>query len=171
MFIDWLSKKNLEDSDSLIIRSAAVILFAGTVFMLDEVLIWNLNFLLLIVISAIAGVIGFLVAKTCPMAIKAIAPVVFLGVTASFSTELYQSYSFQNERSIFLTETVNCKTLGLQIVNKDSETPVCMKRATLAKEEYCSYFMDNQWFCSRYSHSDVIAMPKGHQLPSIAFIK
>ncbi|MAD74717.1 MAG: hypothetical protein CML20_08000 [Rheinheimera sp.] len=166
MFIDWLSKEDLKDSDSLIIRVAAVVLFAGSVFILDEILIWNLSLLSLTGISVIAGGIGFFVAKTSPIAIKAIPPVVFFFVTALLSKELYESYSLQKERSVFLAETDNCKALGLQIVNKGSWTPVCMERDTLANNIACSYFRDNdEWFCKTYSHSDVIAMPGRSGLP------
>lgn len=172
MFIDWLSKKDLKDSDSLIIRVAAVVLFAGSVFILDEVLIWNLSLLSLTGISVIAGSIGFFVAKTAPIVIKAISPVVFFSVTALLSMELYESYSFQKERSVFLTETDNCKALGLQIVNKGSQTPVCMERDKLANNITCSYFRDNdEWFCKTYTHTDVIAMPEGHELPLVVIAK
>lgn len=171
MFIDWLSKKDLKDSDNLIIMGAAVVLFAGSVFILDEVLIWNLSLLLLTGISVIAGCIGFFLGKTFPIAIKAIAPIVFVYVTALLSSELYESYSLQKERTVFLAETDNCKALGLQIVNKGSQTPVCMKSEKLANETYCNYFMDNEWFCKTYTHSDVIAMPKGHKLPQVVIIK
>ncbi|WP_214000950.1 hypothetical protein [Arsukibacterium sp.] len=171
MLIDWLSNKNLKDSDSLIIRVAAVVMFAGSVFILNEVLIWNLSLLSLIGISAIAGSIGFFVAKTSPIAIKAIPPVVFFSVTVLLSIELYKSYSLQKERSVFLAETDNCKALGLQIVNKGSRTPVCMERETLANEKYCYYFMDKEWFCKTYTHSDVIAMPEGHELPLVVSVK
>ena len=162
MFIDWLSKKDLKDSDSLIIRVAAVVLFAGSVFILDEVYIWNLNLLLLTGISVIAGSIGFVVAKTCPIAIKAISPVVFFFAAALLSMEFYQSYSLQKARTVFLAETDNCKALGLQIVNKGSWTPVCMERDTVAKEQSCSYFMDNEWLCKGYSHAAIKAIPEGH---------
>lgn len=162
MLIDWLSKKDLKDSDSLIIRVAAVVLFAGSVFILDEVLIWNLNLLLLAGISVFAGSIGFFVAKTCPIAIKAISPVVFFFAVALLSIEFYQSYSLQKARTVFLAETDNCKALGLQIVNKDSWTPVCMERDTLANEKSCSYSMDHEWLCKGYSHSAIRAIPEGH---------
>lgn len=166
MFIDWLSKKDLKDSDSLIIRVAAVVFFATSVFILDEVLIWNLSLLSLTGISVIAGSIGFFIAKTFPIAIKAIPPIVFFSVTALLSKELYESYLFQNARSEFLTETDNCKALGLQIVNKGSWTPVCIERDKLANNINCSYFRDNdEWFCKTYSHSDVIAMPDRPRLP------
>ena len=171
MFIDWLSKKDLKDSDSLIIRVAAVVLFAGSVFMLDEVLIWNLSLLSLTGISLIAGSIGFFLGKTFPIAIKTIPPIVFVCVTALLSSELYESYSLQNERTVFLTETINCKALGLQIVNKGSQTPVCMNSEKLANETYCNYFIDNEWLCKTYNHSDVLAMPKGHKLPQVIIIK
>ncbi|MBV2129642.1 hypothetical protein [Arsukibacterium indicum] len=164
MFIDWLSKKDLKDSDSLIIRVAAVFLFAGSVFILDEVLIWNLSLLALLGISIVAGSIGFFVVKTSPIAIKAIPPLIFFSVTALLSKELYESYSFQKERAVFLAETDNCKVLGLQIVNKGSRTPVCMERDKLANNTACSYFRDNEWFCKTYSYSDVMAMSKRPEL-------
>jgi hypothetical protein len=171
MLIDWLLNKDLKDSDSLIIRGAAVVLFAVSVFLLDEVFIWNLSLLSLIGIAAVAGSVGFFVAKTSPITIKAISPVVFFSVTALLSKELYESYSLQKERDVFLAETDNCKALGLQIVNKNSQTPVCMERDTLANEISCSYFIDNEWFCRRYTHSDVIAMPEGHKLPLVVIVK
>lgn len=171
MFINWLSKKDLKDSDNLIIKVAAIVLFAGSVFIVDEVFIWNLSLFLLIGIAVIAGSIGFFVAKTSPITIKAISPVVFFSVTALLSMEFYQSYSLQKARTVFLAETDDCNALGLQIVNKDSWTPVCMESDTLANEKYCSYFMDNEWFCKTYTHSDVIAKPEGHNLPVVVFIK
>lgn len=163
MLIDWLLNKDLKDSDSLIIRGAAVVLFAGSVFLLDEVFIWNLSLLSLTGISAIAGSVGFFVAKTSPITIKAISPVVFFSVTALLSIELYESYSLQKAKAVFLAETDHCKALGLQIVNKDSWTPVCMERDTVANEKSCSYYMDNEWLCKGYSHAAIIAMPEGHK--------
>jgi len=167
MFIDWLSKKDLKDSDNLIIKVAAIVLFAGSVFILDEVFIWNLSLFSLAGIAVIAGSIGFFVAKTAPIAIKAISPVICISVAALLSMEFYQSYSLQKARSVFLAETDNCKSLGLQIVNKDSWTPLCMERNTVANNTSCRYFMDNEWFCKTYTHSDIIAMPEGHENSSL----
>lgn len=160
MFIDWLSKKDLKDSDSLIIRGAAVVLFAGAVYILDETLIWNLSLLSLTAMSVIAGSVGFFVAKSYPIVIKAIPPVVFLSVTALLSHELYENYSLQKEKAVFLAETNNCKTLGLQIINKGAWTPVCMEIATLTDNTNCSYVRDNEWVCMTYSDADVMAMPE-----------
>lgn len=167
MFIDWLSKKDLRDSDSLIVRGAAVVLFAGSVFILDEIFLWHLSLLALIGISIIAGIIGFCVAKTYPIAIKAISPVVCFAVAALLSMEFYQSYSLQKAKSVFLAETDHCKALGLQIVNKDSWTPVCMKRDTLTNNKSCRNLIDNEWFCKTYTHTDIIAMPEGHEKSSL----
>jgi len=162
MFIDWLSKKDLTDSDSAIIWGAAVVLFAGSVFILDEVFIWNFSLLSLIGMSVVAGGIGFIVAKISPFAIKAISPVVFFTTAALLSMEFYETYSLQKATSVFLAQTDHCKALGLQIINKDSWTPVCMERETVANEKSCRYVRDNEWLCNGYSHSAIIAIPEGH---------
>jgi hypothetical protein len=167
MFIDWLSKKDLRDSDSLIIRGAAVVLFAGSVFVLDEIFLWNVSLLALTGISIIVGSLGFFVAKTYPIAIKAISPVVCFLVVAWLSMDFYQSYSLQKAKSVFLAETDHCKALGLQIVNKDSWTPVCMKIDTLTNNKSCHNFIDNEWFCKTYTRTDIIAMPEGHEKSSL----
>lgn len=171
MLIDWLSKKELKDSDSLIISGAAVIIFAVSVLIIDAILLWNLNSLLLVGMAVIAGAIGFFVAKTSPIMIKVIPPVVFVCVTAVLSNELYHSYTFEKDRTEFLEKTDNCHALGLQIVNKASGTPVCMQRHTLANNKYCSYFRDNEWFCKTFNHADVIAKPKGHILHQVVMVE
>lgn len=165
MLIDWLSKKDLKDSDSVIIKVAAVVIFAVAVFILNEIFYWQLSLLSLTVICVIAGAIGFFVAKTSPIVIKVIPPVVFVCVTAVLSNELYQSYTFEKDRAEFLEKTDNCHALGLQIVNKASWPPVCMQRHTLANNKYCSYFRDNEWFCKTFNHADVIAKSEGSELP------
>jgi hypothetical protein len=81
--------------------------------------------------------------------------------------EFYQSYSLQKAKSVFLAETDHCKALGLQIVNKDSWTPVCMKRDTLTNNKSCRNLIDNEWFCKTYTHTDIIAMPEGHEKSSL----
>lgn len=160
MFIDWLANKDLEDSESLIIRVAGVVIFAVSVCVIDAVLLWNLNMLLLAGMSVIAGSIGFFVAITSPIVIKVIPPVVFFSLAGVGAKEIYGSYLFQKERAAFLAETDNCKAVGLQIVNKGSWAPVCMKEDTLANNTYCSYFKDNEWFCRGDSYyPDVIAKP------------
>lgn len=171
MLIDWLSKKELKDWDSVIINGAAVFIFAVSVLIIDAIFLWNLNSLLLAGMSVIAGAIGFFVAKTSPIVIKVIPPVVFICATALLSNEIYQSYPFEKKRTEFLEKTDNCHALGLQIVNKASWTPVCMQREALANNQHCSYFRDNEWFCKTFNHADVIAKPEGHILHQVVMVE
>lgn len=171
MFIDWLANKDFGDSESVIISVAGVVIFAVAVFILDAFFLWNLNLLMLTGIAVVAGGIGFFVAKTSPVVIKVIPPAVVICVTALLAKEIYQSYTFQKERTEFLAKTDSCNALGLQIVNKTSWTPVCMHSDTLANNQYCSYYRDNEWFCHSYKHSDVIAKPEGHKLLQVVIVE
>lgn len=167
MLIDWLLKKELKDSDSVIIRGAAVIIFALTVFVLDEIFYWQLSSLSLAVICVITGSVGFFVAKASPVLIKAIPFVAVLSLAAFPAKDWYEHYLFKiTVADPFLAETDHCKVLDLQLVNKHS--PVCMKLDALKKNRRCEHIIDNEWRCWSYSSSDVIAMPEGHNLHHVA---
>lgn len=161
MLINWLSNKDLKDSDTLLIRGAAVVLFAGSVFVINELFFGQPNWLLLAVISVVAGILGFLVAKTAPVVIKAIPVVLVLLLAASGAKGLYDFFYFKHVYiEPFLVKTDNCKALGLELVNKHN-LAVCVAKDSKTIKQSCQHVVDNEWSCSVVSWSDVIAEPKG----------
>lgn len=159
MFIDWLSNKDLKDSDSLLFRGTAVVLFAGSVFVINELLFLHSSLLLLAGVSVIAGVIGFFVAKNFPIAIKAIPLVVVVSLAASGAKGLYEYFYFKTVFiEPFLAETENCKALGLELINKHTHA-VCLSKDSKTIKQSCQHVRDNEWSCSVISWSDVIAEP------------
>lgn len=161
MLINWLSHKDLKDSDTLLIRGAAVVLFAGSVFVFNELFFWQPNLLLLVVISIVAGTIGFLVAKFAPVIIKVIPIVIVMGLAASGAKSLYDFFYFKNVYiEPFLAKTDNCKALGLELVNKHN-LAACVAKDSKTIRQSCQHVVGNEWSCSVVSWSDVIAEPKG----------
>lgn len=161
MLTDWLSNKDLKDSDTLLIRGAAVVLFAGSVFVINELFFWQPNWLLLVAISVVAGAIGFLVAKISPLAIKTIPIVLVLVLAMSGAKGLYDFFYFKHVYiEPFLAKTDNCKALGLELVNKHN-LAVCVAKDSKTIKQNCQHVVGNEWSCSVVSWSDVIAEPSG----------
>lgn len=159
MFIDWMLNKDLKDSDTLLMRGAAVVLFAGSVFVVNEFFFWNLSLLALAGVCVTAGIIGFFVAKTSPITIKTISLVVVLFLALSGAKGLYEHYLFKIVYiEPFLAETDHCKALGLELVNKHTRA-VCLSKDSKTIKQSCQHLIDNEWRCSVILWSDVIAEP------------
>ena len=168
MLIGWLANKDLIDSESLIIRVAAVVLFAGTVVILDEVLVWNLSLQLLIGMSVIGGSVGFFVAKVFPIAIKAIPLVVFFVLASLASKEVYEHFYYKIVFiKPFLAETDNCKALGLELVNKHNFA-ACLSKNSRTIKHSCQHVIDNEWSCNAIDFRDIVAKPNWNSKASIA---
>lgn len=159
MLVDWLSNQDLKDSESVIIKGAAIVVFAGSVFVINELFFWQPNLLLLAGISAVAGIIGFLVAKTFPVLIKVLPVVLVLALAASGAKGLYDFFYFKHFYiEPFLAKTDNCKALGLELVNKHN-LAACVAKDSKTIRQSCQHVVDNEWSCSVVSWSDVIAEP------------
>lgn len=156
----WLSKQDLNDSEILVIRVAAAVLFAGSAFMIDELFSWHLGLLLLIGFTLLAALIGLLVAKISPMLIKVIPVIIVIALTMVAAKDLFQHFYFKIVYiEPFLEQTDNCKALGLQLVNKEN-LAVCVAEDSKTIQQGCQYIVDNEWRCSSVLWSDVLAEPK-----------
>ena len=159
MFIDWLSDKDLKDSESLIIRVAAVVLFAGSAFVINELFFWHSSLLLLAGFSVIAGIVGFFVAKASPVTIKAIPLVVVFLLAVLAVKGVYEHFYYKIVYiEPFLAETDNCKALGLELVNKHN-LAACLSKDSRTIKQSCQRVIDNEWRCNPIMMSDVLARP------------
>ena len=161
MFINWLLTKDIKDPDNLLIKSAAIVLFAGSVLLINELWFWQSSVLILSGVSVFAGTVGFFVAKRFPIAIKAIPLVVVFFLASTGAKELYDHFLFKTKFiEPFLAKTDNCKALGLELVNKHTVAACLPKDSKTIKG--CQHVTDNQWSCPVMSWSDVVASASGH---------
>ena len=163
MLVNWAVNKDLKDSEDLIIKGAATVIFAGVIFILDEVFLWDLDFSSLAGISVFTGIVGYLIATVSSNLIKAIPFLFALFLTLWAAVDGFSRYMWHKERALyiepFLVKTNNCKALDAQLVNLEYLAPVCMKIDTHKKRVSCDHKVDNEWICSLIAVDDILAKP------------
>lgn len=165
MLINGLAEKAALDAENVVVKGAAVVLFAGAVCIVNELWSWQLSLISLLVISTVAGSIGFVTASAFPLLIKALPVAVVCYFAAFAGKDVVRHFYFELVHiKPFLAQTDNCKALGLELVNKHNYG-ACVARASKTIQQNCLRVTDNEWSCRIVNVADVVAAPEQNANP------